>query len=163
MDIKTLLLLVLTGACVAMAGCQPQVSTSSTPEKAPIKGLHIFKQEKDSINLELLIEDYPQGFDGYLYILYSECSYCISTFLNFAKELEEAGYQGNVIVLISEDTRPIINHYLKEKNLVSKLHFILKENKNDIWKIGSNEAENGKVYNINNQDIKETYIYLPEE
>lgn len=87
----------------------------------------------------------------------------MSAFLKFAKMLENTDYQGEVIVFISEDTQPIVNYYLKEKNLASQVRFILKENKKDLWKIGSNEAENGIVYEISHHQIERKYIYMPEE
>lgn len=160
MSVKVFLFM-LAGVCIAMVGCQSKTAANLVSDKD--NGLHIFTQGRDSINLELLHEDYPQGFDGYLYVLNSECSYCMSAFLKFAKMLENTDYQWEVIVLISEDTQPIVNYYLKEKNLASQVRFILKENKKDLWKIGSNEAENGIVYEISHHQIERKYICLRNE
>lgn len=97
------------------------------------------------------------GFKTLLTILASIC--IVVSGCQSKKELNNIKYQGNVIVLISEDTRPIVNYYLEEKNPAPQARFILKENKNDIWEIGSNEAENGKVYQISHQQIEGRYIY----
>ena len=50
-----------------MVGCQSKTTANLVSDKD--NGLHIFTQGRDSINLELLHEDYPQGLDGYLYVL----------------------------------------------------------------------------------------------
>lgn len=123
-------------------------------------GLHLLSDKENNLNLSLLQTNFPEGFNGYVYIMNSECSTCISSFLDFGKKLHMHGYDKDVLVIISPGTKPLVNHYLKENDCFRKINVLLEENSKDTWNINSMESETGKVYQISNNQIKNTYLFF---
>ena len=113
------------------------------------------------MNLDTL-QEYAPDFNGYVYIMNSDCSSCIAEFLSFAKELAESEYNGDLLVIISNATQPIINHYIKQYDFYKKINILLSENKQRKWGIKSVEEMNGMVYVIEQSQIKSVYQYFPE-
>lgn len=69
----------------------------------------------DTVALKLKpLEEYSGNFNGYIYIMNSECSECIGSFISFANNLDKSGYRDSVLAIIAPATRPIVNHYIKK-------------------------------------------------
>lgn len=122
-------------------------------------GLYLLSQDKGLLNLTPVTEYFPDGFSGYIYVMNSECSDCIGTFISFAKKLTTSGYCGNLLVVISIATRPIVSHYIKEYDFSKNINVILSEDKQGKWGIGSIEKESGKVYVITDNKIEKVFQY----
>lgn len=122
-------------------------------------GLYSLSQENNLLNLTPVTEYFPDGYNGYIYIMNSECSDCIATFISFAEKLNTTGYCGNLLVVISAATQPIVNHYIKEYDFSKNINITLSENKQGKWGVGSIEEETGKVYVITNNIIEKAYLY----
>lgn len=125
------------------------------------ENMYLIYQDLDTISLSPISKLYPQGFSGYVYCLNSECSVCISSFSSFINELNTLQYTGNVLAIISPATKPIVNHYLKEFSLSENICIILSEDNQYDWGFDRIEKDNGVVYVVSNNQIKEVYRYIP--
>lgn len=95
--------------------------------------------------------------NGLIYIMDSDCSQCIATFLNLIGECQKHNIRESFTVIIAPGTSPIVNHYIKE--YAANYDITIIENHNDIINT-SLEEENGKIYKIGNNMIEKIYLYL---
>lgn len=123
--------------------------------------LYALTDSTASLSFSFLSEEFPQGLNGYVYVVNSECSVCIGNFLSFAKHLVVTNFQDTLVAIICESTRPIINHYLKEEGLDKKLRIRLVENESKRIGIKEMDIETGKVYKILQNNVVNTYLHLP--
>ena len=143
-----------------LCGCI-NTNTDSKSKSELEEKLYPLSKEDTELNLDTL-QEYAPDFNGYVYIMNSDCSSCIAEFLSFAKELAESEYNGDLLVIISNATQPIINHYIKQYDFYKKINILLIENKQRKWGIKSVEEMNGMVYVIEQSQIKSVYQYFPE-
>lgn len=116
----------------------------------------------DSITLKLNpLEKYFKCYSGYIYIMNSECSECIGTFISFINYLDKSGYRDTIIAIIPPATQPIINHYIKEQDFSKRITVKLLECNKDEWGINSIENSNGMVYYLKENAINSVYQYFP--
>lgn len=109
------------------------------------------------------LKEFSDSFGGYVYVMNSECSKCIGNFISFAKDLEANGYRDSVLVIISEATKPIVNHYIKKYDFYEKIKIVLSENDNNKWGVKSIEDYSGVVFHLKNNQIKDVYYYFPSK
>lgn len=116
----------------------------------------------DSMRLRLNpLKKYFSNYSGYIYIMNSECSECIGSFISFVNDLDKSGYSDTVLAIISPATQPIINHYIKKRDLSKRVMIILLESDKDEWGISSLESVNGMVYYLKENKINNIYQYFP--
>lgn len=125
------------------------------------ENLYMLSLDKVTLNLKPL-DRYSKGFNGYIYVMNSECSECIGNFISFAKELDMSGYHDSLIAVISIATQPIVNHYIKECDFAKRMKILLLEDSEKQWGINSIEEENGTVYYVRENQIKAVYQYFPK-
>ena len=88
-----------------LCGCI-NTNTDSKSKSELEEKLYPLSKEDTELNLDTL-QEYAPDFNGYVYIMNSDCSSCIAEFLSFAKELAESEYNGDLLVIISNATQPI--------------------------------------------------------
>ncbi|EOS15046.1 hypothetical protein [Phocaeicola sartorii] len=140
-----------------LSGCMSNHTSKSCLNESD--GLYLLSQDKGLLNLTPVTEYFPDGFSGYIYVMNSECSDCIGTFISFVKKLSASRYCGNLLVVISVATQPVVNHYIKEYDFSKNINVILSEDKQGKWGIGSIEKENGKVYVVTDNKIENVFQY----
>ena len=91
----------------------------------------------------------------------SDCSTCISLFLDFGKMLQSYGYDKSVLAIISPGTKPLVNHYIKINECFKGINILLEENNKNTWNISSMDSDTGKVYEITNNQVENTYLFFP--
>ena len=89
-----------------LCGCIPTAAVKSELEEK----LYPLSKEDTELNLDTL-QEYAPDFNGYVYIMNSDCSSCIAEFLSFAKELAESEYNGDLLVIINNE------HNLKQHSI----------------------------------------------
>lgn len=125
------------------------------------KNLYALPLNEATLNLKPL-KEYSTQFNGYIYIMDSECSKCIGSFISFAKDLDKVGYKDSVLAIISVATQPIVSHYMKRYDFSKRIKIVLSENKGE-WGISSVEKDNGVVYYLRDSQIEAVYQYFPQE
>lgn len=73
-----------------LSGCTSNNTSKSCLNESD--GLYFLSQDQGLLNLTPVTEYFPDGFSGYIYVMNSECSDCIGTFIGFAKKLSTSGY-----------------------------------------------------------------------
>lgn len=97
--------------------------------------------------------------EGIVYVLNSDCSFCVINFLDFISALQKKTSSINLYAIIEDGDIPVVEFYMKKAQVekYSKLNFI--ENTNEKFLKGRVEDYGGLVFNYYEDRIKDCILY----
>jgi hypothetical protein len=100
---------------------------------------------------DLLITTKKQS--SFIYLLNSDCSFCVGQFIDFLFHLKETNYPVPVNVILNEGHTEIVKFYISKYNQLEKLQINFHENKNNYFTKNKLKVENGNFFYINNEGV----------
>ncbi len=91
---------------------------------------------------------------SFIYLLNSDCSFCVGQFIDFLFHLKETNYAIPVNVILTEGNTELVKFYISKYNQLEKLEINFLENKNNYFVKNKMNVENGKIFYINDKCVK---------
>jgi hypothetical protein len=119
--------------------------------------LHAIKYDLSTFHFDELINNQQASF---IYILNSECSVCIGEFLDFVLHLEKSKENLNLITIVNQGDKDIIQYYVKQFNGKWNISPIFLENLNNKYVDDLLEKQNGTVFYVFRNKIINSFSYV---
>jgi len=91
---------------------------------------------------------------SFIYVLNSDCSFCVGKFIDFLFHLNETNYPVPVNVIVHEGNTELVKFYIGKYNQLEKLKINYHENTNNCFVKNEIKVENGKIFYNNNGGVK---------
>ncbi len=123
----------------------------------------VIEENTPEINTDSLSIKNIDTFEGLIYLLNADCSFCIGQFLSFISYCNEEKIDMPVIAIVEEGNIPVVEYYMERVRLKSTNNPTIVENSNNKIVSRSLNTYSGTVFHCKNGKLTGSVSFLMKQ